>query len=108
MLIMCLCHAKTPLYVTLYQLVDDNYQVKVPCACTDSRGGAYALGRCATELYLDLFAYCLQSPHKKAPAHHTRLPQLVDRGVIPARLAEAVLVVHDSAKTLLDLLRVLL
>ena len=63
---------KNSIKITLYQLVDDNYPVKVPGACTDSRGAAYARERFATERFLDLFAYYLQSPHKKAPAHHTR------------------------------------
>ena len=58
--------------ITLYQLVDDNCPVKVPGACTGNRGAAFARVRFVTGRFLDLSAYWLQSPHKKAPAHHTK------------------------------------
>src|SRR6266581_3039834 len=83
--------------ITLYQLIDDNYAVKVPDAGTGSRGAAYAHEQYVTGRFLDWFACWLQSLHRKTPAHHTKQPRLVDRGVIPGCLSEAILGVHDSA-----------
>src|SRR5215471_17224127 len=93
---------------TLYQLIDDNYRVKVPGVCTGSHGAAYVRERFATGRFLNLSGCWLQSPRKKAPAHHTELPRHVVQAVIPECLAESALVARDSAKTPLDSLPVLL
>ena len=57
---------------TLYQIIDDNYRVKVPGARIGSCGAAGARGRYATARFLDLFVYSMRSHRKKDPVYHTK------------------------------------